>query len=78
LDLAVFAKNSSTISEMISTMHKEGIFEAELRNQNLQKGRGETGTEYDLFVIYRSRPGYATESVAEVDGARSEGSEVPR
>jgi mannitol-specific phosphotransferase system IIBC component len=67
LDLAVFAKNSATISEMISAMHQEGIFQAELRNQNLQKGRGETGTEYELFVIYRSRAGYANDSVAEVD-----------
>jgi cell division protein FtsB len=67
LDLAVFAKNSSTISDMISAMHQEGIFEAELRNQNLQKGRGESGTEYELFVIYRSRSGRAVESVAEVD-----------
>jgi hypothetical protein len=52
---------------MISAMHQEGIFQAELRNQNLQKGRGETGTEYELFVIYRSRAGYANDSVAEVD-----------
>ena len=78
LDLAVFAKNAATISDMISAMHQEGIFEAELRNQILQKGRGESGTEYELFVIYRSRPGYATENVAEVDGARRAGSEVPR
>ena len=78
LDLAVFAKNSSTISDMISAMHQEGIFEAELRNQNLQKGRGEAGTEYELFVIYRSRPGRAIESVAEVDGAPKAESEVPR
>jgi hypothetical protein len=70
LDLAVFAKSPSTISEMISSMHQEGIFQVELRNQNLQKGRGESGTEYDLYVIYRSRPGYSAESVAEVDGAR--------
>lgn len=78
LDLAVFAKNSSTIADMISAMHQEGVFEAELRNQNLQKGRGEAGTEYELSVIYRSRPGRATESVAEVDGARKAESEVPR
>jgi hypothetical protein len=73
LDLAVFAKNSSTISDMISAMHQEGIFEAELRNQNLQKGRGESGTEYELFVIYRSRPGRAVESVAEVDSKSDTG-----
>ena len=78
LDLAVFAKNSATISDMISAMHQEGIFEAELRNQNLQKGRGETGTEYELFVIYRSRPGRAIESVAEVESARKAEGEVPR
>ena len=66
LDLAVFAKDSAIISDMIAKMHQEGIFEAEIRNQNLQKGRGEAGTEYELFVIYRSRPGYSSESIAKV------------
>jgi len=66
LDLAVFAKDAATISDMISSMHQEGIFEAEIRNQNLQKGRGEAGTEYELYVIYRSRPGYPSESVARI------------
>lgn len=77
LDLAVFAKNPSTISEMISSWHQEGVFAAELRNQNLQKGRGEAGTEYELAVIYRARASYSSENVAEVDAARKE-SEVPR
>jgi hypothetical protein len=77
LDLAVFAKNPSTISEMISSMHQQGIFQLELRSQILQKGRGESGSEYEFFVIYRSRPGYAAESVAEVDGSRDAG-EVQR
>jgi len=77
LDLSVFAKNSSTISDMISAMHKESIFEAELRNQNLQKGRGESGTEYELFVIYRARAGFSTENVAEVDHSRGT-NEVPK
>jgi hypothetical protein len=44
-----------------------------VRNQNLQKGRGESGTEYELGVIYRSRPGYSSESVAEVDASRTTG-----
>jgi len=70
LDLAVFAKDAATISDMIASMHQEGIFEAEIRNQNLQKGRGEAGTEYELFVIYRSRSGYSSESVAKVEAAR--------
>ena len=70
LDLAVFAKDAAIISDMISSMHQEGVFEAEIRNQNLQKGRGEVGTEYELFVIYRSRPGYSSESIAKVEAAR--------
>lgn len=70
LDLAVFTQNAATISEMISGMHREGTFQVEVRNQNLQKGRGESGTEYELFVIYRARSSYS-ENVAEVDASRS-------
>ena len=74
LDLAVFTKNASTISEMISAMHGEGVFQAELRAQTLQKGRGESGTEYELYVVYWQRASYSNESVAEANGA----SEVSR
>ena len=74
LDLSVFAKDAATISEMISSMHKEGIFEAEIRNQNLQKGRGETGTEYELYVIYRAPSSYPSEQVAEI----GKGGDAPR
>ena len=77
LDLALFAKSATTINEMISSMHKEGVFQLELRNQNLQKGRGESGTEYEFFVIYRARPGYSIERIAEVAGDRNKG-EVQR
>ena len=66
LELAVFAKSSTSVTEMISDMDRQGIFRAELRAQNLQKGRGESGTEYELFVVYRPRAGYATENVAAV------------
>lgn len=77
LELAVFTRNPSTISEMITAMHREGIFHLELKNQNLQKGRGESGTEYEFYVVYRSRSGYAAESVAEVGDAGKK-DEVPR
>jgi Tfp pilus assembly protein PilN len=77
LDLAVFAKDSATISDMISSMHQEGVFEAEIRNQNLQKGRGEAGTEYELFVIYRAPSSYSSEHVAEVNKTRK-GDEAQR
>ena len=77
LDLAVFTKNPSTISDWIADMHQGGVFEAEIRNQNLQKGRGEAGSEYELFVIYRARPSFSSESVAEANTQRN-GGEAPR
>lgn len=77
LDLALFANSPSTISEMIADMHEEGVFQLELRSQNLQKGRGEQGTEYEFDVIYRSRPGYASDRVAEVTNPRNS-NEEPR
>ena len=60
LDLTVVSKAPSTITEMIAEMDRAGIFEAELRSQNLQKGRGEGGTEYVLSVLYRPRAGAAS------------------
>ena len=66
LDLAVFTKEPGTISQMIADMHKEGVFQLVLRSQNLAKGRGEQGTEYEFDVVYRAPAGYASESVAGV------------
>lgn len=77
LDLAVFAKEPGTISGMISGWHQDGVFLAEIRNQTLQKGRGEAGSEYELAVIYHARSSYSSENVAEVDATRKE-SEVRR
>jgi hypothetical protein len=78
LDMAVFTKNPSTISEMLTAWEGDGVFHAEIRTQNLAKGRGEAGTEYELAVVYRARAGYSSsENVAEVD-ATTKGSEVPR
>lgn len=77
LDLAVFSQDSATVNAMISSMHDEGIFQAEIRNQSLQKGRGEAGTEYELSVIYRAPSAYASDNVAAVDKTRK-GGDLPR
>lgn len=73
LDLALFTKNPATISEMIASMHQQGVFQLVLRSQNLAKGRGEQGTEYEFDVVYRSRPGYRSESVAGVTNPQNPG-----
>jgi Tfp pilus assembly protein PilN len=59
LDLTIVAKKPTTVTDMIADMDRGGVFQAELRSQNLQKGRGETGTEYELSVHYRPRAGSA-------------------
>jgi Tfp pilus assembly protein PilN len=64
LELVVVAKSPAIVTEMISQMDNGGIFHAELRTQTLARGRGETGAEYELAVIYRPRAGATTDAVA--------------
>ena len=61
LELAVIAKSPATVTDMIAQMDRAGIFQAELRSQNLQRGRGESGAEYELYVVYRPRAGAPTQ-----------------
>ena len=55
LELAVFAKSPSVVTDMIANMDQQGIFLAELSAQNLQKGKGEGGSEYELKLRYSPR-----------------------
>lgn len=57
LELTVVAKSPATVTDMIADMDRTGIFQADLRSQNLQRGRGESGAEYELYVVYRPRAG---------------------
>jgi len=72
LELTVVAKTPATVTEMIAEMDRGGVFHAELRSQTLSRGRGETGAEYELAVIYRPRAGAATEAVASTSRATSD------
>jgi Tfp pilus assembly protein PilN len=60
LELTVIAKSPIAVTDMIADMDQEGIFHAELRQQNLQKGKGADGAEYELVVQYRPRAGFAS------------------
>ncbi|MGH9883281.1 MAG: hypothetical protein ACRD6N_17740 [Pyrinomonadaceae bacterium] len=73
LDLTVVAKSSVTVTDMIADMDRGGVFQAELRSQNLQKGRGEIGTEYELLVSYRPRAGSPLSDSQASNLARVEG-----
>jgi hypothetical protein len=61
LDLTVVSKNSAIVTQMIDEMQREGIFQAELMSQNLQRGREETGSEYEMNVRYTPRMGMPIE-----------------
>lgn len=77
LDLTVVSKNPSTITQMIQEMDREGIFHAELVSQNLQRGKGEGGAEYEMSVRYVPRSSVAIEpgSNPAVDTATGNGKE---
>jgi len=55
LDLTVASKSPTTVTEMISEWESEGVFRAELVSQNLQRGRCESGAEYEINVSYTPR-----------------------
>lgn len=61
LDLVVASKTPTNVTEMIQEMESQGIFSAVLVAQNPQRGRGETGSEYELNVNYVPRAGFAIE-----------------
>lgn len=75
LELTVVAKSPSTVTEMIADMARAGVFDPQLRSQNLQRGRGESGAEYELLVTYRPRAGSVREASA-VASIRSSGDEA--
>ncbi len=60
LELTVVATTPTTVTDMIAEMDHGGIFHAELATVSLQKGKGETGAEYELNVQYNPRASFAS------------------
>jgi Tfp pilus assembly protein PilN len=56
LEFAVVSKDYQSVLTMINEMQNSGIFQAELRGQDLQSGKGGL-TEYSLNLIYTPRYG---------------------
>ena len=57
LELVVASKDPATVTQMIENMERQGIFHAELMLQNSERGRGESGQEYEMNVFYLPRLG---------------------
>ena len=59
LEFAVLSRDYPGVMTMIEKMNNSGIFQAELRGQDLQKTDSITYTEYTLRLIYTPRSGYS-------------------
>ena len=60
LEFGVLSRDYPGVMTMIEKMNNSGIFQAELRGQDLQKTDSITYTEYTLRLIYTPRSGYSS------------------
>ncbi len=74
LDFAVLSLDYQAVIAMIGQMNESGIFRAELREQELQKGKGDV-TEYKMRLIYQPRQGIPTRQ-AETNMAENAASRI--
>ncbi|MEO6391859.1 MAG: hypothetical protein ABIP75_08410 [Pyrinomonadaceae bacterium] len=69
LQMSLMGKNYISVTGMISSMDRSGVFQTELTEQNLQKGDQKNLTEWTLHIIYRQRAGTPVASPAPVTSA---------
>jgi Tfp pilus assembly protein PilN len=66
LEFAVLSKDYNGVSGMIQNMNNSGLFQAELRGQDLQKNERMTFTEYTFRLIYTPAYGYSAAPATDV------------
>jgi len=59
LEFSVISQDYASVMSMIDRMNNSGLFQAELRGQDLQKNERMTFTEYTLRLIYTPSYGYS-------------------
>ena len=70
LELGVLSRDYTAVMSMIENMHNSGLFQAELRGQDLQKNERMVYSEYTLRLIYT--PGYSNSSSPSTDLAQND------
>ena len=73
LEFGVLSHDYQAVAEMIERMNNSGLFQAEVRGQDLQKNERTTYTEYTLRLIYTPSYGYPaapTTDIAQTGGVR--------
>ena len=66
LELGVVSRDYPAVMAMIENMNNSGLFQAELRGQDLQKNERITFTEYTFRVIYTPSYGYGASSTTDI------------
>ncbi len=70
LEFAVLSRDYAAVSTMIDNMRNSGLFEPELRGQDLQKNERITFTEFTFQLVYT--PGYGYSTSPQVDVAQNQ------
>lgn len=71
LEFGVLSRDYTAVMTMIENMNNSGLFQAELRGQNLQKNERVTFTEYTLRLVYT--PAYGVSTAPATDIAQTGG-----
>ena len=66
LEFGVLSRDYTAVMTMIENMNNSGVFQAELRGQNLQKNERVTFTEYTLRLIYTPAYGVSTAPASDI------------
>lgn len=75
LELGILSRDYPAVMSMIERMNNSGLFQAELRGQNLQKNERITFTEYTFRLIYTPAYGYSTEQPTDIAQNQSGGAQ---
>lgn len=66
LDFSVLSGNFAGVDSMITNMNNSGLFQAELRGQDLQKNERITYTEYTFHLVYTPTDVYSSTTPTDV------------
>ena len=73
LEFGVLSRDYAAVMSMIESMNNSGLFQAELKSQDLQKNERMTYTEYTLRLIYT--PAYGRSTAPSSDIAKTGGTQ---
>jgi len=66
LEFGVLSRDYPAVMVMMENMNNSGLFQAELRGQDLQKNERVTYTEYTLRLVYTPASGFSTSTPTDV------------